>query len=77
MDQVFEIGDRIEITHVTSAMNRKISDKKYASRVLDFDQIRTAKIAAPIQDGHLVPLNVGDDYDLCFFTKGLFYLGTP
>ena len=73
MNQVFEIGDRIEITHRNSSMNRKTSDKKYASRVLDFDEIRTAKIAAPIQDGHLVPLTVGDDYDLCFFTKAGLY----
>ena len=73
MEKVFEIGDKLEITPVRSAFSYDKSEKKYASQILDFDDVRTAKIAAPLQDGRLVPLRVDEDVDLCFFTKAGLY----
>ena len=55
MEHVFTIGDKIEITPVKSAFAYDKDDKKYVSQMLDFDGGRRAKIAAPVQDGHLVP----------------------
>lgn len=62
------IGDRIELTQTKSTLNRKLSDNKYASQLLDYDGIRTLKISVPLCEGRVVPLDVGDEYQLCFFT---------
>lgn len=69
----FEIGDRIELTQLTSTGFRKVSDKKYGSKLLDFDGIRTAKLSMPIFEGRIIPLEPGDNYNLCFFTKSGLY----
>lgn len=66
MKAAFAIGDRIELMHIKSAIGRKVSDKKYGSQVLDFDGDRTAKIAMPIREGKVIPLEIDDDYNLCF-----------
>lgn len=73
MKVAFAIGDRIELIHIKSAIGRKVSDKKYGSQVLDFDGDRTAKIAMPIREGKVIPLEIDDDYNLCFFTKSGLY----
>ncbi|MEE3467731.1 MAG: flagellar brake protein [Eubacterium sp.] len=73
MEKVFAIGDKIEITPVKSAFSYDRSVKKYSSQMLDFDDVRTAKIVAPIQEGRLVPLRIDEDIDLCFFTKAGLY----
>lgn len=73
MKITFDIGDRIELTHVKSAMGRKLSDRKFGSQLLDFDKIRTAKISMPVYENRVVPLDVGDIYDLCFFTNSGLY----
>lgn len=66
MKVTFAIGDRIELMHIKSAIGRKVSDKKYGSQLLDFDGDRTAKIAMPISEGKVIPLEIDDDYNLCF-----------
>ena len=50
-----------------------MSDKKYGSQLLDFDGDRTAKIAMPISEGKVIPLEIDDDYNLCFFTNSGLY----
>lgn len=67
------IGDRIRMTQISSAMGRVISNDTYTSQVLGFDEIRTIKIAMPIFGGKIVPLEVGDDYELIFYTKSGLY----
>ena len=73
MKVAFAIGDRIELIHIKSAIGRKVSDKKYGSHVLDFDGDRTAQIAMPISEGKVIPLEIDDDYNLCFFTNSGLY----
>ena len=73
MKGTFAIGDRIELMHIKSAIGRKVSDKKYGSQLLDFDGDRTAKIAMPISEGKVIPLEIDDDYNLCFFTNSGLY----
>ena len=73
MKVAFAIGDRIELIHIKSAIGRKVSDKKYGSQVLDFDGDRTAKIAMPISEGKVIPLEIDDEYNLCFFTNSGLY----
>ncbi len=70
---VINIGDKIEMTHVKSSSWRKVSENIYASMLLDYDGMRHAKISMPIYEGRVVPLEIGDEYDLCFFTSvGLY-----
>ena len=73
MKVTFAIGDRIELMHIKSAIGRKVSDKKYGSQLLDFDGDRTARIAMPISEGKVIPLEIDDDYNLCFFTNSGLY----
>lgn len=70
---VINIGDRIEMCHVKSASRRKLSEYKYASMLLDYDGMRQAKISMPIHEGRVVPLELEDEYDLCFFAAAGLY----
>ena len=70
---MFKIGDRIEMTHVISAAGGAVSDKKFGSQLLDFDGIRTAKVSMPIYENRIVPLEIGDEYQMCFFTNSGLY----
>ena len=56
MKVTFEIGDRVEMTHVKSASGQKLAERKYGSQVLDFDGYRTAKLSMPILEGKVIPL---------------------
>ena len=61
MNQIFSIGDKIEVTPVRSAFSYDKSEKKYVSQLLDYDNIR------------IVPLRVDEDINLCLFTKNGLY----
>lgn len=68
-----KIGDRIELLQTKSTFGRKVSDKKYTSQLLDYDGIRTLKISVPFYEGRVVPLDMGDEYELRFYTaKGMY-----
>jgi len=68
-----KIGDKIELVHEASALNRALSENKYTSQVLEFDGIRTLKVSMPIFEGKIIPLEVGDDYHMVFFSgTGLY-----
>ncbi len=69
----FEIGDRIELSHVKSATGLALETNKFGSQLLDFDGIRTAKISMPIFENRIVPLGIGDEYQACFFTNSGLY----
>lgn len=70
---VINIGDKIELTHVKSEFRSRLSKRRYGSKLLDYDGVRSAKIAMPIYEGKVIPLQVGDEYDLCFFTTAGLY----
>ena len=76
MANTFEIGDRLEMVQTASSMGRALSENKYASQVLDFDNRRTIKVSMPIFEGKIIPLDVGDDYEMVFFTKTGLFRGT-
>lgn len=73
MKIALEIGNRIELTHSKSATGRKLSERKFGSQLLDFDGVRTAQISMPILESRVIPLEVGDDYEMCFFTNSGLY----
>ena len=70
-------GDKIDLTE--SKSERKITRsgiierKMYSTRVYDIVSEDEIKVNMPFVDGHIVLLEVGDDYDLCFYSgKGLY-----
>lgn len=73
MKEKIKIGDLIELTHVRSALEQKLSKQKLGSQLLDYDGTHVVKISMPINENRIIPLAVGDDYQLCFFTnRGLY-----
>ena len=70
---VVNIGDKIEMTHVKSATRGKLSENTYASMLLDFEDTRVLKISMPIREGKVVPVEINDEYELCFFTSSGLY----
>ncbi len=70
---VINVGDKIELTHVKSATRRKLASNTYTSQLLDYDGLRTAKVSMPIFEGKIVPLEVNDEFDLCFFASSALY----
>ncbi len=70
---VIEIGNKIELEHLRSVSHGSVSQTKYASQLLDYDGVRTAKILMPIVENRIVPLEIGDEYGLCFFTSSGLY----
>ena len=67
------VGDRIELTHVSSATHRTLSENNYNSQLLDFDETGMAKLSMPIFENRIIPLEVGDEYQLCFYTESGLY----
>lgn len=70
---ILNIGDKIEMTHTKSASRQKLSENTYRSMLLDYDGRRSARIAMPIFEGRVVPLEVEDEYELCFFSAAGLY----
>lgn len=67
------IGDRIELTHLSSATHRTLSENNYNSQLLDFDEVDMVKLSMPIFENRIIPLEVGDEYQLCFYTENGLY----
>ena len=70
-------GDKVDLTEVKSeeriSKSGVIERKTYSSRVFDVVSEDEIKINMPFVDGHIVLLEIGDDYDLCFYSgKGLY-----
>ena len=70
-------GDKVDLTEVKSEQKVTksgiIERKTYSSRVYDILSEDEIKVNMPFVDGHIVLLEVGDDYDLCFYSgKGLY-----
>ena len=71
--RVINIGDRIDMTHVKSAVRRKLSENTYVSSILDYDGKRSLRISAPMFESRLIPVQVGDEYEFCIYTSTELY----
>ncbi len=70
-------GDKVDLTEVKSeeriSSSGVIERKTYSTRVYDIVSEDEIKVNMPFESGHIVLLEVGDDYDLCFYSgKGLY-----
>lgn len=73
LNDVVSIGDKLELRHLSFSTNSNKSEKVYKSKVIDFISEDTVNIMMPIEGSKLIPLSVGEKYNLCFFTKKGLY----
>ena len=72
--QVIQIGDKVEMckTGIQSKLEGTIK-KQYVSQVLDYMDGRQIKLSMPMESGRIIPLSIGENYEVCFYTdNGLF-----
>ncbi|MCT4545406.1 MAG: flagellar brake protein [Vallitalea sp.] len=64
------LGDKIEITKTRFNTNKTYkNDKKYISIIQDIDEDEIV-ISAPIENGKIIPLEIGSSYILDIYTSG-------
>ncbi len=70
-------GDKVDLTEVKSeeriSSSGVIERKTYSSRVYDIVSEDEIQVNMPFIDGHIVLLEIGDDYDLCFYSGNGLY----
>ncbi len=71
------VGDKVDLTEVRSeekiTRSGIIERKTYSTRVYDIVSEDEIKVNMPFEEGHIVLLEVGDDYDLCFYSGNGLY----
>lgn len=73
IEKLFCIGDKIEIKRIMNSDETENSDKYHKSQLVDILDDSKVNITMPIEGGKLYPLEIGERYQLCFYTaKGLF-----
>ncbi|MGN0378086.1 MAG: flagellar brake protein [Butyrivibrio sp.] len=68
-------GDKIDFSEVLSATQKNDGMKAnvYASQIFECHDDRHIRVAMPIQQGRIVPLSKGKEYDAFFYTsKGMY-----
>lgn len=71
VNKVLNIGDKIELFKAED--KEEASRKQYLSQLLDFVEEDKVRIAMPIEGGHVIPLTIGDRYELCFYSATGLY----
>lgn len=72
INQLLNVGDKIDLFRIEEGKMEE-ERKQYLSQIMDFGEEDQIKIAMPFENGRMVPLTVGDKYELCFYTPtGLF-----
>lgn len=65
-------GDRVDLVKWSRAEENQLL-KQYLSKVMDFIDNDKLKLSMPMENGRVIPLTVGDKYNICFYTEtGLF-----
>lgn len=74
--KVLSIGQKIELTRYSGRAMKEISGERrtYVSQLLDLKENDRLVIAMPMEGGRMVLLDVGDRYNMYFYTPaGLYY----
>ncbi len=70
---IIRLGDKIDVTHLDRFGRLAHNARTYVSQLIDFVDKDVIQIATPIVSSTPIILNVGESYQLCFYTaKGLF-----
>jgi c-di-GMP-binding flagellar brake protein YcgR len=73
LQEVLSIGDKIDIKPIGRNGKPVAGARTYVSQLVDFVDPDVINIAAPIVLGRTIPLQVGESFNLCFYTeKGLY-----
>lgn len=67
------VGDKLELKKVRISAIELENEKIYRSQLIDFIDNQTIIILMPIEKGRIIPLSVGDKYNVRFFTKKGLY----
>jgi c-di-GMP-binding flagellar brake protein YcgR len=71
--EVLSIGDKIDIRPLNRSGKPVHTANTFVSQLVDFVDGNIINIVAPIVVGRTIPLPVGENYNLCFYTeKGLY-----
>lgn len=72
---ILALGNKIELRKINTSIGAKKQEKMYVSQILEFDDEEedVLCLAMPILEGKLIPLGVGERYELFFFTKRGMY----
>jgi c-di-GMP-binding flagellar brake protein YcgR len=71
--EVLSIGDKIDLKPLGKSGKPVLGARTFVSQLVDFVDATVINIAAPIIFGRTIPLQVGGNYNLCFYTeKGLY-----
>lgn len=72
--EIITIGDKLELGKKENTLDEhERKQRVLSSRVLDMPQLNLIRIAMPFFEGRLVPLAVGEEYVICFYTKKGLY----
>ncbi|MBQ1392749.1 MAG: flagellar brake protein [Lachnospiraceae bacterium] len=72
-EQVVNIGDKVEMYRISAQADENEVRRQYISQVLDYTEEDQIKLAMPMEGSRMVPLTIGDLYEVCFYTSaGLF-----
>lgn len=70
---ILTIGDKIDVKRLDHTGKHVPNSKTYVSQLVDFEDFDMIQIAAPIWSSYIITLDVGESYELCFYTeKGLY-----
>jgi c-di-GMP-binding flagellar brake protein YcgR len=73
MQNILNIGDKVDVVRIDKNGKVLHPDKVYASQLMDFIDDKTICIIMPLYAGNTIMLNPGEKYKLTFYTsKGLF-----
>lgn len=74
LQDIVSVGDKIELYKYSNKELNQFQSRRYLSQLLDFKGLYEACIAMPIEHGRIIPLDIGDKYHVCFYTKhGLYH----
>lgn len=67
-------GTKLDMIRQKNSLGEEVEEKQYSSKVLDLMDDDTAKIAMPIENGMVIPLEVFETYEFIFYTdRGLYH----
>lgn len=73
LGDLLKLGDKIDVTHLDKYGKPAYNARTYVSQLIDFEGVDVIHIATPIVSSTPIILNVGENYNLCFYSaKGLF-----
>lgn len=71
--EILALGDKIDIKPLDQSGKPIHNARSFVSQLVDFIDTDVITIAAPIVYGKIIILNVGDNYNLCLYTKKGLY----